>query len=124
VKLSAVLVSIGAGLVAPQVVWPFRLETPPLGMAPVMLGVIAVGAGLLVGLLRGTPTYRRAIGLGISGLAVALYGLMIWPRGRPGVPPSSINQGLVIFLLGIGICLFAAALAAVALWRARPPAHP
>ena len=93
-------------------------------MAPVMAGVIAVGTGILVGLLRGTPPYRRAIGLGMLGLAVALYGPMVWPRGRPGVPPPSINQSLVIFLLGIGICLFAAAAAAVALWRARRPSHP
>ena len=124
-QASAVLIAIGAGLIGLQLFWPLRLE--PIGlisMAPLTAGAVVLAAGLIVGLSRGNTLYQRAIGLGILGIALAVYGLGYATSGQPGVPPPEIRPSLVIFLGGIGVCVLAGTIALMALWRSRRSALP
>lgn len=124
-RASAVLIAIGVGLIGLQLFWPLRLD--PIGlvsMAPLTLGAVVLAGGLVVGLSLGNVLYRRAIGIGILGIAVAVYGLGYATSGQPGVPPPEIRPSLVMFLGGIGICVLAATIALVALWRSRRSALP
>ena len=117
-RMSGVMVVLGAALVLVQIVWPFRLEPPlPLGMAPILLGLLALAGGIVLGLARGTAGYRTAITVGLVGVAVIVWGLT--PRHRqPTLSPPIPDPALVTFLIGVGICALAIVLGFVAMWRA------
>jgi hypothetical protein len=79
-RWSASLVILGLLLVGCQVAFSDgaepRLVALPIGMWPVTGGLLSLGVGLFLGLLRGTLRYRAAAALAVLGTFLAAYAFL------------------------------------------------
>ena len=116
-RSSAGLVVLGGALVGLQPFWPLRLDSVSwISMGPLVAGVLLLLAGILVGLVRGTALYRAAMGLGVFGIAVFVFGLGARLYARPGpIPSPNLNQ--IIAFAGMAIVAVAVLVGVLALCR-------
>jgi hypothetical protein len=123
-RTSASLLVLALGLLAFQVAFSDgavpRIAPLPIGMAPVAGGLVALAAGLLIGLVAGSARYRSAIFFAVCGTGCVFSGITSIATGglRPR-PALSSNE--IAVLVGAGLWLLAIVVGASAIRRAARP---
>ncbi len=83
--------------------------------APVIVGLTAISASIVVGVARGTRLYRAAILLGLLGMFAVVASLALpLNRGAAGPRPSPTHGGLVL-IVGVVLILRSSIIGAVAI---------
>lgn len=117
-KLSVGLALVGILFVALQVVWSPGDGVPmPWVFVPLVVGLMSLLASIGLGVVRGTGLYRAAIGLGLLGI-LAIGAALILPldRGVAGPRPSPTNAEIVL-VAGVTLAVLSAIAGALAIAR-------
>ena len=101
-RWSAGLVTVGLVLLVLQVSFSDGavpiIVSLPIGIWPLVGGLASVGAGLLLGLVGGTPRYRAAALLALLGTFLAAFGLLFIHSRNPSAPAPAftVNDGALV----------------------------
>lgn len=89
----------------------------PSTFVPLLLGIGALLAAVVLGLAKGSRLYRAAVLIAlVAFVAIGLAIMVPWDRGAAGPRPNP-TRGEIVLALGVSLAALSAVLGAVALWR-------
>ncbi len=115
-RMSAGLAVIGVLLLCLQLIWAPGDGVPMVWVfAPVIVGLTAISASVVLGVARGTRLFRAAILLGLLGMFAVVASLALpLDRGAAGPRPSPTNGDLVL-IVGVVLILMSSIIGAIAI---------